>query len=95
MAKKNKGQPAAEPTPTPEPTAATPEAQEDLEASLRDIQMAAASYFETLSDAAQRLANEAEQIYAAGQDQVRDHPSESILGAAAMGLLVGVLLDRM
>lgn len=54
----------------------------------------ATEYLEKLTEAATRLTEQARNVYSASQDYARDHPMGLIAGAFALGVLLGVLLDR-
>ncbi len=59
-----------------------------------DVQSAATEYFETLTEAASRLTEQAREMYRISHSFASDHPAAFIAGAFGLGVLLGVLFDR-
>lgn len=61
---------------------------------LHRLQAAAADAYETLAETATQLADQARGAYETSQAQVRQYPAGFVLGAFALGCLLGALLGR-
>jgi ElaB/YqjD/DUF883 family membrane-anchored ribosome-binding protein len=51
-------------------------------------------YYERLTEAAGRLSEHATDAYDSGRLLIRDHPASSLVGAFAVGVIVGLLSNR-
>ncbi len=85
----------------PEPEAATPTdfgPDADDGVALRDrlqqLQFAAAESYDKLSEAVAQLTEQARGVYETSQDSVRHNPVSYVLGAFALGCVLGVLLGQ-
>ena len=61
---------------------------------VQGLQQMATEYYRRLSATAGELADQARSLYQEGEGYVKEHPGGSLLGAAALGLLIGFLIDR-
>jgi ElaB/YqjD/DUF883 family membrane-anchored ribosome-binding protein len=61
---------------------------------LEQLQAAASESYEKLAEAATQLTDQAREVYAASEEYVRQYPGSYVLGAFALGCLLGVLLGR-
>jgi ElaB/YqjD/DUF883 family membrane-anchored ribosome-binding protein len=62
---------------------------------LENVQQAAAEVYQKLAETAGQLSEQARQLYDSSQAYVREHPGPSLIGAFAVGVLVGWLSDRL
>ncbi len=95
MAKKQAASSEAEPEATT-PTDFGPDADDGvaLQDRLQQLQFAAAESYDKLSEAAAQLTEQARGVYETSQDSVRRNPVSYVLGAFALGCVLGVLLGR-
>lgn len=68
--------------------------EEAFNENLEKLQEVATEYIEQLSEAATVVADQAREVYSSSQDYVREHPGGVILGAFAVGVVLGALLGR-
>lgn len=61
---------------------------------VKTVQSAASEYATKLSENAEVATEQAKKAYSEGQEYVKENPVPSVLGAFAVGLLLGVLLRR-
>jgi len=61
---------------------------------IEQLQAVASESFEKLAEAAAQLADQARDVYATSEDFVRRNPGSYVLGAFALGCLLGALLGR-
>ena len=61
---------------------------------VKTVQSAASEYAEKLGENAEVAREQAKKAYAESQEYVKDNPVPSVLGAFAVGLLLGALLRR-
>ena len=95
MAKKQAASSEAEPE-AATPTDFGPDADDGvvLQDRLQQLQFAAAESYDKLSEAAAQLTEQARSVYGTSQDSVRRNPVSYVLGAFALGCVLGVLLGR-
>ena len=65
----------------------------DDDAALEDLLASATASFSQLALAAEGLADQAGAVYEASESYVREYPGGVLLGAFAVGMLLGALLD--
>ncbi len=92
MAKKQAASSEAEPEAAP-PTDAGPDGA-DLQDRLQQLQFAAAESYDKLAETATQLTEQARAVYATSQDTVRQNPFGFVVGAFALGCVIGVLLGQ-
>ena len=85
-------EPAGPLTEQPQPTEQTPEHY--LEESLAELRATASEYYEKLGETAAQLSEQASTVYDTGRGYVREYPGSSLLGAFAVGVLLGLLTGR-
>ena len=66
----------------------------DLQDRLQQLQFAAAESYDRLAEAAAQLTEQARGVYETSQDTVRRNPFGFVLGAFALGCVLGVLLGQ-
>jgi ElaB/YqjD/DUF883 family membrane-anchored ribosome-binding protein len=63
-------------------------------ATIESVQQAATEYYQKLAESAGQLTEQARELYDASHTYVRDHPGASLVGAFAVGVLIGWLSAR-
>jgi ElaB/YqjD/DUF883 family membrane-anchored ribosome-binding protein len=61
---------------------------------VQTVQTVASEYADKLGDSAAQAQEQARRAYEGGQEYVKENPVPSVLGAFAVGVLLGVLLRR-
>ena len=79
-----------------QPTASDPasEAGTTLQGTLEGLQATAADSYEKLAGTATQLADQARGVYETSQASVRQYPAGYLLGAFALGCVLGFLLGQ-
>ena len=67
---------------------------EDLQDRLQQLQFAAAESYDKLAEAAAQLTEQAHGVYETSRDTVRRNPFGFVMGAFALGCVLGVLLGQ-
>lgn len=83
----------AGPTRLPETAEESPVTEEQA-AEVEGLLSTAGEYYERLAETAVRLSSQATEAYDSGRSLIKDHPGSTLLGAFAVGILVGMLFDR-
>lgn len=70
------------------------EAMRLLNENLQNLQQLATAYYEKVGETASELGRQATQVYDSSRGLVRQNPGGSVLGAFAVGVILGVLSSR-
>lgn len=84
---------ASRPSMLPEEASEAPVTEEQA-AEIEGLLSAAGEYYERLAETALRLSAQAEEAYVSGRTLIRSHPGATVLGAFAVGIVIGLLSNR-